>query len=106
MGEDASLDEFLSDDGGSDAESESAVDEATEESVAGATDEAAGSDTESDGSVTAKVGGSASAKTDQQPATTTYAWDGDGAACAECGEVVERRWEQAGALVCVACKAW
>lgn len=39
-------------------------------------------------------------------ATTTYAWSGDGAACESCGEVVERRWQQDGALVCVDCKAW
>jgi len=40
------------------------------------------------------------------PATTTYAWDGDGAACEACGEVTERRWQHDGALVCVSCKEW
>lgn len=39
-------------------------------------------------------------------ATTTYAWTDDGAACTECGEVVEQRWQQSGALVCTACKSW
>jgi len=37
---------------------------------------------------------------------TTYAWSPEGAACAECGEVVERRWTQDGVLVCGACKSW
>ena len=40
------------------------------------------------------------------PATTTYAWSADGAACAACGAVVERRWQQDGTLVCPACKEW
>ena len=40
------------------------------------------------------------------PATTTYTWTAEGAACAACGEVVERRWQQSGTLVCSACKSW
>ena len=39
-------------------------------------------------------------------ATTTYVWDMAGAACDSCGEVVKRRWQQTGELVCVACKSW
>ena len=39
-------------------------------------------------------------------ATTTYAWSEEGAACAACGEVVPRRWQQDGTLVCPACKEW
>ncbi|NLV05193.1 hypothetical protein GOC83_03440 [Haloarcula rubripromontorii] len=41
-----------------------------------------------------------------EPAVTTYAWSPEGAPCAECGEVVERRWTQDGILVCGACKSW
>jgi len=39
-------------------------------------------------------------------ATTTYAWDGSGAVCADCGETVERRWRGADGLVCLDCKDW
>jgi len=39
-------------------------------------------------------------------AATTYAWDGAGETCGACGETVERRWQQAGELVCAACKDW
>jgi len=40
------------------------------------------------------------------PATATYAWDGAGVACDECGETVERRWRGADGLVCLDCKDW
>lgn len=36
----------------------------------------------------------------------TYTWSPDGAACAACGAVVERRWREDGDLVCPACKSW
>jgi len=39
-------------------------------------------------------------------ATATYAWDGAGVACDECGETVERRWRGADGLVCLDCKDW
>ncbi len=54
-----------------------------------------------------RVASGSEASTDAvDPAVTTYAWSTDGAACAECGEVVERRWTQDGHLVCGACKSW
>lgn len=37
---------------------------------------------------------------------TTYAWVPDGAACAACGERVERRYRDDGQLVCPSCKEW
>lgn len=40
------------------------------------------------------------------PARSTFAWSPDGAACAECGERVEERWEADAGLVCVGCKSW
>ncbi|GCF13945.1 hypothetical protein Harman_18800 [Haloarcula mannanilytica] len=81
MAEDASLDDFL--DGG-DSEDEGS---ASEGGTAKPEDDPADSDT-------------------VEPAVTTYAWSPEGAACAECGEVVERRWTQDGDLVCGACKCW
>lgn len=93
MGEDRSLDEFLdsgdeqeTSDEASTTESGTATDTETDESVAPDENE------EETESVT--------------PATTTYAWTGDGATCTDCGEVVERRWEQDGSLVCSECKEW
>ncbi|MFB6133184.1 MAG: hypothetical protein ABEJ44_07260 [Halanaeroarchaeum sp.] len=36
----------------------------------------------------------------------TTAWTPEGAACADCGAVVERRWHQGGEYVCHDCKTW
>ena len=40
------------------------------------------------------------------PATVTYDWSPDGAACERCGETVERRWLDDGEHVCESCKEW
>ncbi|WP_338727051.1 hypothetical protein [Haladaptatus sp. DJG-WS-42] len=40
------------------------------------------------------------------PATATYTWSPDGAACESCGEVVKRRWRDGDVLVCESCKSW
>ncbi|MFB6106963.1 MAG: hypothetical protein ABEJ70_08320 [Halobacteriaceae archaeon] len=37
---------------------------------------------------------------------TTYRFDPAGGPCADCGAVVERRWQTAAGPVCGACKAW
>ena len=97
MGEDASLEDFLDTDGetGSDgADSESA-----------STDEAKPAD-ETATAAEAEPTDEATPTDGVAPATTTYAWDGAGAACGSCGEVVDRRWQQDGELVCVTCKSW
>ncbi|WP_424001283.1 DUF7573 domain-containing protein [Haloarcula salina] len=104
MGEDASLDDFL--DAGEESEGgESAAGDDGDEAEADAASEPEAGPDESDGEGDA----SASESTDRgtvEPAVTTYAWSPEGAACADCGEVVERRWEQDGQLVCGACKSW
>ncbi|MFW5950183.1 MAG: DUF7573 domain-containing protein [archaeon] len=41
-----------------------------------------------------------------EPATTTFAFAPSGASCERCGDTVEKRWGQDGALVCVDCKEW
>ncbi|WP_134668807.1 DUF7573 domain-containing protein [Halorussus marinus] len=41
-----------------------------------------------------------------EPARSTYAWSPRGGECADCGESVERRWRDDGALVCGDCKEW
>jgi hypothetical protein len=43
---------------------------------------------------------------DSQPALETADWSPDGAECASCGAVVERRWRQGEELVCSTCKGW
>ena len=86
MAEDASLEDFLD------------SSESEDEGNRGAGDDTAGTESEAPNS---------EASTDAvEPAATTYAWSPEGAACAECGEVVERRWIQGGVLVCGACKSW
>ncbi|SDF43661.1 DUF7573 domain-containing protein [Halorientalis regularis] len=40
------------------------------------------------------------------PATSTYAWTGDGTVCGACGESVARRWRDGDDLVCADCKEW
>ena len=95
MGEDASLDDFL-------ATSESDASVETESDTATAEAEPADTSAEAEPDDTA----TAAAESEPARATTTYAWDGAGAACEDCGETVERRWQQDGELVCVACKDW
>ncbi|TQQ80967.1 hypothetical protein EGH24_07370 [Halonotius terrestris] len=40
------------------------------------------------------------------PATATYRWQPDGAACARCGATTERQWRDDDEFVCPDCKAW
>lgn len=40
------------------------------------------------------------------PASVTYRWHPDGAACATCGENTERQWLDDDAFVCPDCKQW
>jgi len=50
----------------------------------------------------------ADAVTDQnpEPATATYRWQPDGAACGACGATTERQWLDDGEFVCPDCKSW
>ncbi|TQQ80194.1 DUF7573 domain-containing protein [Halonotius roseus] len=43
---------------------------------------------------------------DPEPATATYRWQPDGAACGDCGATTERQWLDDGAFVCPDCKSW
>lgn len=103
MGEDASLDQFLTD------ESDEQCSVSAEEPKPTAS-EAGGEQSETDGAETAaddETEPDPAAATDTvEPAATTYAWSGEGTACEACGEVVERRWQQEGGLVCIECKDW
>lgn len=40
------------------------------------------------------------------PTHSTYGWTPGGAACADCGATVRRRWRDDGRFVCADCKAW
>lgn len=101
MGEDASLDDFLTA-----SESEESDDEPSESTGDGETapEEAEPADTAAEAEP--DDGATAADDSEPAPATTTYAWDGAGATCAACGESVERRWQQDGELVCATCKDW
>jgi len=80
--EDASLDEFLDAGGDSDG------------------------DDDRGGDATAEGTADADPLDDVAPATATATWRPDGAACAACGSVVERRWRDGDDLVCGDCKEW
>lgn len=41
-----------------------------------------------------------------QPTAGTYRWTPDGAECADCGTIVERRWRDEAEFVCRDCKEW
>ena len=103
--DDASLDEFLdetADDSGG------AADGVSDADGAGDGDETDGADGAVD---TDDADGGAADSTDSEPidadsTRSTYAWDPEGVACADCGAVVERRWRDGDQLVCTECKAW
>ncbi|MBX0322986.1 hypothetical protein EGH21_08090 [Halomicroarcula sp. F13] len=97
MGEDASLDQFVG--SGDDGDDDAGDTDASDASDATAVDKEAASEDADTETATASEG-------DPTPATTTYAWSDEGTQCASCGEVVERRWQQDGSLVCVDCKEW
>lgn len=100
--EDASLDEFL-DSGEGDADDDA-------DGAGGDTDDGTG-DTEDDagaveGEASATEGEGDPAPDDVAPATSTYQWAPDGAACASCGGTARRRWRSDAGLVCGECKEW
>ena len=100
MGEDTSLDDFLDGESGEQpAADEESTGEAESASEAGQAEEpATGGGAEPADATASSV--------DVEPAATTYAWSDEGTTCDDCGETVERRWQQAGELVCVECKDW
>ena len=46
------------------------------------------------------------ATTEADPATATYRWQPEGAACARCGTTTERQWRDDDEFVCPDCKVW
>lgn len=116
---DTSLDEFIGeDDADSDGDDGSEDDPAETvgsvegDGVAGADNDAVAEEgTDNDAVAEEPAGGDeleegAAAAADVQPAVSTTEWTPDGATCAECDVVVERRWRDGGALVCADCKDW
>lgn len=113
MGEDASLDDFL--DADDDKEAEPA------ETDDGPEREESGSEgVERDGSEIGVADAVEDPEEDVEdaddessrdpatvePAAATYDWSPDGATCAACEEVVERRWRGDPGFVCESCKDW
>jgi hypothetical protein len=90
MGNDRSLDDFLGDEDETPAVSESEGDLAET------------GETGDDGDIDA-----ANTDTDTvEPATPTYRFSPDGAACDVCEATVEKRWHDDGRFVCADCKEW
>ncbi|WP_433625395.1 DUF7573 domain-containing protein [Halomicrococcus sp. NG-SE-24] len=113
MSRDASLSDFDASDADDETEDDGPRDD---ESADASTDAGSTTDGETDHpadeeasalldseSATADAG---SASVDADPATTSFAWSPDGAACARCGETVRRRWRDGDDVVCSDCKDW
>jgi hypothetical protein len=104
MDDHRTLDDFLE---GPGDESDGGDEPASEEASTDADDSADGS--RSDGSADGSGSdGSADGPSsdDVVPLTSTYQWTPDGATCADCGSVVERRWRDEDVFVCAGCKEW
>ena len=113
---DTSLDDFI---GGDDASEESGPADPNAPGGAGGAEPASG-DPEAAGTATDGADAGSDTNTDPEadahtdageeaaaePASPTFDWTPGGAACAACGEHVERRWADDGRLVCAACKGW
>lgn len=93
MERDASLDEFLDTSPAGDDQSEAA--DTTDEQPSAAADQPAATTAEPD-----------TGETTVEPAAVTARWDPDGEPCADCGEVVNRRWRDGEAFFCTDCKEW
>lgn len=120
MPEDASLDDFAVDDpvatDDTDGASDDNVEVAGDASDDGAADVADDDDdavadnaSVSDGATAgddATPDDAASPDSSPDPATATYRWSSESAACPDCGDAVERRWRDDDRFVCVDCKEW
>lgn len=91
MAEDATIEDFLG--------TEETAGDADGDPAGSDRAPAAGSGTER-GEATTEVAGA------EGSVRSTFSWSPDGAACAECGAVVERRWRDERGLVCDDCKDW
>lgn len=101
---DTSLDEFGTDDADAGSDPEGSPAERSAPSEAGSADgETQADDTHSDGA-TAEADGPDGGV---ERAAPTHGWTPGGAACAGCGDTVERRWRaDDGEMVCDDCKEW
>lgn len=111
MARNRSLDEFVPEEGGEETASpgnggQSATDSAGREAADGdrADADSEMKSTDVERSFNDENDGTADESVD--PLTVTYEWAPSGAPCADCGTVVERRWVDEGARLCVDCKSW
>ncbi|RBI61589.1 hypothetical protein DMJ13_12855 [halophilic archaeon] len=110
MSRDASLSDFAASDADDETEDDGPRDdESGDASASDSTDAGSTADGEADRLADEETSASLdseSAPADPDPATTTFAWSPDGAACARCGETVRRRWRDGDDVVCPDCKDW
>jgi rubredoxin len=113
--EDASLDDFAVDDSDADDADGSSASDADGASDGGDVSADGSVDVADDGGVAVGEGGStadgaapgdASSDRSPDPATATYRWLPESAACPDCGADAERRWRDGDRFVCVDCKEW
>lgn len=91
MSDDASLTDFVGDDGGDEGVADDAAD---------------GSASPDDGSSDAADADERVPPASVEAAEPTADWSPDGAECSACGAVVAHRWESDDGLVCPDCKEW
>ena len=111
-----SLDDFISEDGASEEGEPAEPDvpggaggaKPTSGDAEGAGTAADDADADTDRDAGADESANADGGDDGTPESTspTFDWTPGGAACAACGERIERRWTDDGRLVCAACKEW
>lgn len=131
MGENRSLDDFLSpeDDGagdegtasgrstpgtdgdaGADPTGRSEADESAAERTAGSAGDSGDAGEADAGAATEADGATDSAHDGDVPSTdpprTTYRWSADGDDCPACGATVDRQWRDGDRFVCADCKDW
>jgi len=106
MSEDASLDDFLGGESSEQSEAAEAAAARADEESASETEPADATEAETASSEDGEPAADGEPTADIEPAKTTYAWSDEGATCEDCGETVERRWQQDGGLVCIDCKDW
>lgn len=110
MSRDRSLDEFVGgqrrDDDRTTAETEPDAEATNDTTTTSSTAESSSNRNEGSTDETVPGSGRESESAAVELAVSTYAFAPDGAPCAACGAVVEKRWRDDGELVCPECKAW
>lgn len=116
MGEDASIEEFVTgaEDNGIEAEADSDGNDGKTTEGTGTPAEGAGTGTDGSTGETDEHGGDAGTDVSPdgvdaeaiEPTASTYGWTPGAAICEACGTEIEGRWRDGDGMVCRDCKEW